>query len=151
MNSSDYWQKTSTWWCWSVFFLQRCQDTSCWGKFVLHRNTEEQNSDTKSMFFSSIVLIQSGKGPEATSGLAQQQQGTWQASPLNQSIQRKVTMMAQQQSGPGATPLASRGGLGDAQQSRVRHETDISPSLSLSVFCFRPLMIFSPEMYLLPA
>lgn len=61
----------------------------------------------------------SGKGPEATSGPAQQQQGTWQASPLNQSIQRKVTMMGQQQAGPGGTPLASRGGLGDAQQSRV--------------------------------
>ncbi|XP_027861477.1 RNA-binding protein 33 [Xiphophorus couchianus] len=60
----------------------------------------------------------SGKGPEATSSPAQQQ-GTWQAPPLNQSIQRKVTMMGQQQAGPGGTPQASRGGSGDAQQSRV--------------------------------
>ncbi|MED6244428.1 hypothetical protein ATANTOWER_009945 [Ataeniobius toweri] len=60
----------------------------------------------------------SGKEPEASGGPVQQQ-GAWQASPLNQSIQRKVTMMGQQQTGPGGTPQASRGGLGDAPQSRV--------------------------------
>ncbi|XP_014904866.1 RNA-binding protein 33 isoform X1 [Poecilia latipinna] len=60
----------------------------------------------------------SGKGPEATSSPVQQQ-GTWQAPPLNQGIQRKVTMMGQQQAGPGGTPQASRGGSGDTQQSRV--------------------------------
>ncbi|MEQ2187371.1 hypothetical protein GOODEAATRI_004043, partial [Goodea atripinnis] len=77
----------------------------------------EQNLDMKSVFFS-ILPIQSGKEPEASGGPVQQQ-GAWQASPLNQSIQRKVTMMGQQQTGPGGTPQASRGGLGDAPQSRV--------------------------------
>uniref|UniRef100_A0A1A8BLZ4 RNA binding motif protein 33 n=1 Tax=Nothobranchius kadleci TaxID=1051664 RepID=A0A1A8BLZ4_NOTKA len=60
----------------------------------------------------------SGAGPEATSGPVQQQ-SSWQASPLNQSVQRKVTMMGQQQQGPGGAPQASRGGRGNAQQSRV--------------------------------
>ncbi|XP_038153875.1 RNA-binding protein 33 isoform X3 [Cyprinodon tularosa] len=60
----------------------------------------------------------SGKGPEASSSPVQQQ-GTWQAAPVNQSIQRKVTMMGQQQTGPGGAPEASCGGTGDTQQSRV--------------------------------
>nr|XP_015810108.2 RNA-binding protein 33 isoform X1 [Nothobranchius furzeri] len=60
----------------------------------------------------------SGAGPEATSSPVQQQ-SSWQASPLNQSVQRKVTMMGQQQQGPGGAPQASRGGRGNAQQSRV--------------------------------
>ncbi|CAG5896046.1 unnamed protein product [Menidia menidia] len=60
----------------------------------------------------------SGKGPEATSSPVQQQ-GDWQSSPLNQSVQRKVTMMGQQQETPGGTPHASRGGMGNPQQSRV--------------------------------
>ncbi|XP_023143314.2 RNA-binding protein 33 isoform X1 [Amphiprion ocellaris] len=60
----------------------------------------------------------SGKGPEDTSSPAHQQ-GTWPASPLNQGIQRKVTMTGQQQQGPGGTPPASRGGMGNPQQNRV--------------------------------
>ncbi|XP_028288352.1 RNA-binding protein 33 isoform X2 [Parambassis ranga] len=60
----------------------------------------------------------SGKGPEATSGPVQQH-GTWPASPLNQGIQRKVTMTGQQPQGPGGTLQASRGGMGNPQQNRV--------------------------------
>ncbi|XP_037550093.1 RNA-binding protein 33 [Nematolebias whitei] len=60
----------------------------------------------------------SGKEPEAFVDPVQQQ-SSWQVSPLNQSVQRKVTMMGQQQQGPGGTPQASRGGRGNAQQSRV--------------------------------
>ncbi|XP_029978968.1 RNA-binding protein 33 isoform X2 [Sphaeramia orbicularis] len=59
-----------------------------------------------------------GKGPEAT-GVPVQQQGTWSATPLNQGVQRKVTMTGQQPQGPSATPQASRGGMGNPQQNRV--------------------------------
>ncbi|XP_072235061.1 RNA-binding protein 33 isoform X2 [Leuresthes tenuis] len=60
----------------------------------------------------------SGKGPEATSSPVQQQ-GNWQSSPLSQGVQRKVTMMGQQQQTPGGTPQASCGGVANPQQSRV--------------------------------
>ncbi|KAM9337178.1 RNA-binding protein 33 [Symphorus nematophorus] len=61
----------------------------------------------------------SGKGPVAADGSVQQQ-GTWPASPLNQGVQRRVTMTGQQQQqGPGGTPQASRGGMGNPQQNRV--------------------------------
>ncbi|XP_067434740.1 RNA-binding protein 33 isoform X2 [Thunnus thynnus] len=59
-----------------------------------------------------------GKGPEAM-GVPVQQQGTWSATPLNQGVQRKVTMAGQQPQGPGGTPQASRGGMGNPQQNRV--------------------------------
>ncbi|KAM7369830.1 hypothetical protein PAMP_011120 [Pampus punctatissimus] len=59
-----------------------------------------------------------GKGPEAM-GVPGQQQGTWSATPLNQGIQRKVTMTGQQQQGPGGTPQASRGGMANPQQNRA--------------------------------
>lgn len=48
-----------------------------------------------------------------------QQQGTWTASPLNQGVQRKVTVTGQQQQGPGGAPQAGRGGMGNPQQNRV--------------------------------
>ncbi|KAG7224971.1 hypothetical protein INR49_014887 [Caranx melampygus] len=60
----------------------------------------------------------SGKGPEAT-GSPMQQQGNWSAPVLNQAVQRKVTMTGQQQQGPGGTPQACRGGMGNPQQNRV--------------------------------
>lgn len=60
----------------------------------------------------------SGKGPEATNA-PMQEQGTWPATPLNQGVQRKVTMTGQQQQGPGGTSQASRGGMGNPQQNRV--------------------------------
>ncbi|XP_070784079.1 RNA-binding protein 33 isoform X2 [Enoplosus armatus] len=60
----------------------------------------------------------SGKGPVATSSPVQQQ-GTWSATPLNQGIQRKVTMTGQQPQGPGGAPQASRGGMVNPQQNRV--------------------------------
>ncbi|KAE8279803.1 RNA-binding protein 33 Proline-rich protein 8 RNA-binding motif protein 33 [Larimichthys crocea] len=47
------------------------------------------------------------------------QQDTWSATPVNQAVQRKVTMTGQQQQGPGGTPQASRGGMGNPQQNRV--------------------------------
>lgn len=56
--------------------------------------------------------------PES-SGSPAQQQGAWPAAPLNQGVQRKVTMTGQQQQGPGGTPQASRGGMGNPQQNRV--------------------------------
>ncbi|KAK2859558.1 hypothetical protein Q5P01_004178 [Channa striata] len=59
-----------------------------------------------------------GKMPES-SGSPAQQQGAWPAAPLNQGVQRKVTMTGQQQQGPGGTPQASRGGMGNPQQNRV--------------------------------
>ncbi|XP_019943151.2 RNA-binding protein 33 isoform X1 [Paralichthys olivaceus] len=58
------------------------------------------------------------KGPEATGGQAQQQ-GNWPATATNQGVQRKVTMAGQQQQGPGGTPQAGRGGIGNQQQNRV--------------------------------
>ncbi|XP_021166602.2 RNA-binding protein 33 isoform X2 [Fundulus heteroclitus] len=63
----------------------------------------------------------SGRGPEASGGGGgpEPEPGAWPASPLNQGVQRKVTMTGQQQAGPGGTPQASRGGFGDAQQNRV--------------------------------
>lgn len=70
------------------------------------------------LVLSFIIPIQAGKGPEAT-GVPVQQQGTWPATPLNLGIQRKVTMTGQQQQGPGGTPQASRGGMGNTQQNRV--------------------------------
>ncbi|XP_051267323.1 RNA-binding protein 33 isoform X3 [Dicentrarchus labrax] len=60
----------------------------------------------------------SGTGPVATDGPVQQQ-GTWPATPLNQVVQRKVTMTGQQQQGPVETPQAGRGGMGNPQQNRV--------------------------------
>ncbi|XP_070708742.1 RNA-binding protein 33 isoform X7 [Pempheris klunzingeri] len=60
----------------------------------------------------------SGKGPVPSDGPVQQQ-GTWSATPHNQVVQRKVTMTGQQQQGPGGTPQASRGGMGNPQQNRV--------------------------------
>ncbi|XP_069015620.1 RNA-binding protein 33 isoform X2 [Embiotoca jacksoni] len=60
----------------------------------------------------------SGIGPEAT-GSPAPQQGTWPATPLNQGIQRKVTMTGQQQQGPGGAPQAGRGAVGNPQQNRV--------------------------------
>ncbi|XP_040921227.1 RNA-binding protein 33 isoform X2 [Toxotes jaculatrix] len=60
----------------------------------------------------------SGKGPEATGGPVQQQ-GPWSATATNQGVQRKVTMTGQQQQGPGGTPQACRGGMGNPQQNRV--------------------------------
>ncbi|XP_078136267.1 RNA-binding protein 33 isoform X4 [Sander vitreus] len=60
----------------------------------------------------------SGKGPVAAGGPLQQQ-GTWSATPLNQAVQRKVTMTAQQQQGPGGTPQAGRGVMSNQQQNRV--------------------------------
>ncbi|XP_030612023.1 RNA-binding protein 33 isoform X2 [Archocentrus centrarchus] len=60
----------------------------------------------------------SGKGPEVTNA-PMQEQGTWPATPLNQGVQRKVTMTGQQQQGPGGTSQASRGGMGNPQQNRV--------------------------------
>ncbi|XP_044032221.1 RNA-binding protein 33 isoform X2 [Siniperca chuatsi] len=60
----------------------------------------------------------SGKGPVATDSPVQQQ-GTWSTTPLNQVVQRKVTMTGQQPQGPGGTPQASRGGMGNPQQNRV--------------------------------
>ncbi|XP_067341852.1 RNA-binding protein 33 isoform X2 [Channa argus] len=59
-----------------------------------------------------------GKMPETTDSPAQQQ-GAWPATPLNQGVQRKVAMTGQQQQGPGGTPQASRGGMGNPQQTRV--------------------------------
>ncbi|XP_019127181.2 RNA-binding protein 33 isoform X1 [Larimichthys crocea] len=60
----------------------------------------------------------SAKGPAVTDGPAQEQD-TWSATPVNQAVQRKVTMTGQQQQGPGETPQASRGGMGNPQQNRV--------------------------------
>nr|CBN82036.1 RNA-binding protein 33 [Dicentrarchus labrax] len=60
----------------------------------------------------------SGTGPVATDGPVQQQ-GTWPATPLNQVVQRKVTMTGQQQQGPVETPQAGRGGMGNPQQNRA--------------------------------
>ncbi|XP_034997976.2 RNA-binding protein 33 isoform X2 [Hippoglossus stenolepis] len=60
----------------------------------------------------------SEKGPEATGGPAQQQ-GTWPTTAPNQGVQRKVTLAGQQQQGPGGTPQAGRGGIGNQQQNRV--------------------------------
>ncbi|CAJ1082049.1 RNA-binding protein 33 isoform X2 [Xyrichtys novacula] len=60
----------------------------------------------------------SGKGPIAADA-PMQQQGTWPAPSLNQGVQRKVTVTGQQQQGPGGTPQAGRGGMGNPQQSRV--------------------------------
>lgn len=59
-----------------------------------------------------------GKVPVASDGPAPQQ-GTWSATPVNQAVQRKVTMTGQQQQGPGGAPQASRGGTGNPQQNRV--------------------------------
>lgn len=67
------------------------------------------------------VVKLSGPGakvPTATDSPAQQQ-GTWPATPVNQGVQRKVTMTGQQQQGPGAAPQASRGGMANPQQNRV--------------------------------
>ncbi|XP_037613308.1 RNA-binding protein 33 isoform X3 [Sebastes umbrosus] len=61
----------------------------------------------------------SGKGPVAA-GSPVPQQGTWPATPPNEAVQRKVTMTGQQQQqGPGATPPAGRGVVGNPQQNRV--------------------------------
>ncbi|TKS87665.1 RNA-binding protein 33 [Collichthys lucidus] len=60
----------------------------------------------------------SAKGPVVTDGPAQQED-TWSATPVNQPVQRKVTMTGQPQQGPGGTPQASRGGMGNPQQNRV--------------------------------
>ncbi|XP_068199887.1 RNA-binding protein 33 isoform X2 [Antennarius striatus] len=59
-----------------------------------------------------------GKGP-GTSDIQEQQQDTWSAPPVNQAIQRKVTMAGQQQQGAIGTPQASRGATGNPQQNRV--------------------------------
>ncbi|XP_041669683.1 RNA-binding protein 33 isoform X2 [Cheilinus undulatus] len=59
-----------------------------------------------------------GKGPVAADTPAQQQ-GTWQTTPHNQAIQRKVTVAGQQLQGPGGAPQAGRGGTGNPQQNRV--------------------------------
>ncbi|XP_056289778.1 RNA-binding protein 33 isoform X2 [Pseudoliparis swirei] len=47
-----------------------------------------------------------------------QQQGSWSATPVNQAVQRKVTMTGQQQA-PGGTPQAGRGVTGNPPQNRV--------------------------------
>lgn len=64
----------------------------------------------------------SEKGPESPSGPVLQE-GTWPATPVNQGVQRKVTMTGQQQQqqqqGPGGVPQAGRGNMGNPQQSRV--------------------------------
>ncbi|XP_029313261.1 RNA-binding protein 33 isoform X2 [Cottoperca gobio] len=60
----------------------------------------------------------SGKGPVAA-GSPVQQQGTWSPPPLNQAVQRKVTMTGQQQEGAGGTPQAGLGVMGSPQQNRV--------------------------------
>ncbi|XP_038585462.1 RNA-binding protein 33 isoform X1 [Micropterus salmoides] len=65
-----------------------------------------------------VKLSASGKVPVAADSPVQQQ-GNWSATPLNQVVQRKVTMTGQQPQGPGGTPQASRGGMGNPQQNRV--------------------------------
>ncbi|CAN9506348.1 unnamed protein product [Ophioblennius macclurei] len=63
-----------------------------------------------------------GMEPEAAAGI-EQPQGNWPVPPLNQGIQRTVTMTGQQQQGPGGGggggPQANRGGMSNPQQNRV--------------------------------
>ncbi|KAM9331903.1 RNA-binding protein 33 isoform 2-T2 [Pholidichthys leucotaenia] len=59
-----------------------------------------------------------GMGNEATSSPVQRQD-TWPTLPLNQGVQRKVTMTAPQQQGPGGALQTSRGEMGNPQQNRV--------------------------------
>nr|XP_020507741.1 RNA-binding protein 33 isoform X1 [Labrus bergylta] len=58
------------------------------------------------------------KGTVAADTLAQQP-GAWPVTPLNQGVQRKVTVTGQQPQGAGGAPQAGRGGTGNPQQNRV--------------------------------
>uniref|UniRef100_A0A3P9HQL7 RNA binding motif protein 33a n=1 Tax=Oryzias latipes TaxID=8090 RepID=A0A3P9HQL7_ORYLA len=60
----------------------------------------------------------SGKGLEANSSPVQQQ-GNWEGPPLNQGIQRMVTIVGQQQQGPGGALQANRVDISNQQQGRV--------------------------------
>ncbi|XP_068603910.1 RNA-binding protein 33 [Brachionichthys hirsutus] len=60
-----------------------------------------------------------GKGPGAAADVQEQQQDSWSPPPVNQAIQRKVTMAGQQQQAAAAAPRAGRGAVGNPQQNRV--------------------------------
>lgn len=68
-----------------------------------------------------VVPHQGVKGPVPPDS-PEQQQGTWSATPQHQTIQKKVAVTGQQQQGVGGAPQASRGGMGNQQQNRVRHK-----------------------------
>lgn len=64
---------------------------------------------------------QGAKGPAANEG-SEQQQGARSVAPMNQSIQRKVTVTVQQQQAAGRALQANQGAMGHPQQNRVRHK-----------------------------
>lgn len=68
---------------------------------------------------------QAAKGPAASDG-SEQQQGARSVAPMNQSIQRKVTVAGQQQQAAGRAPQANRGAMGHLHQNRVHHTVGLS-------------------------
>lgn len=68
---------------------------------------------------------QGAKGPAASDG-SEQQQGARSVAPMNQSIQRKVTVTGQQQQQAAGRALqANRGAMGHQQQNRVHHKVEL--------------------------
>lgn len=80
--------------------------------------------ENKGSIFNVLKLFcrhcQGAKVPAASDG-SEQQQGARSVAPMNQSIQRKVTVTGQQQQAAGRALQANRGAMGHQQQNRVHH------------------------------